>query len=75
MCNACYFLLKSELLIAQRQFGVECDLGLALIFLTADIIEGGGNYGFLNIQKGSENGKNHIGAATIRIGYAFNISK
>jgi hypothetical protein len=38
-------------------------------------IEGGGNYGFLNIQKGTENGKNNTGAATINIGYAHNIGR
>lgn len=38
-------------------------------------IEGGGNYGFLNIQKGTANGKNHTGAATVAIGYAYSIGK
>jgi hypothetical protein len=35
-------------------------------------IEGGGNYGFSNIQKATENGKNNTGAATVNIGYAYN---
>lgn len=34
-------------------------------------IEGGGNYGFLNIQKGTANGKNNTGAGTVDIGYAY----
>jgi hypothetical protein len=34
-------------------------------------IEGGGNYGFLNIQKGTANGKNETGAGTVAVGYAF----
>ena len=34
-------------------------------------IEGGGNYGFLNIQKGTDNGKNQIGAATVALGYGY----
>jgi hypothetical protein len=32
-------------------------------------LEGGGNYGFINIQKYAEDGTNYSGAATIRIGY------
>ncbi|MGB8490597.1 MAG: hypothetical protein WCE64_06020 [Bacteroidales bacterium] len=32
-------------------------------------IEGGGNYGFLPVQKDSENGINHTGAGTVTIGY------
>lgn len=34
-------------------------------------IEGGGNYGFLNIQKGSQNGTNNTGAATAVVGYRY----
>lgn len=34
-------------------------------------IEGGGNYGFLNIQKGTANGKNNAGAGTVAVGYSF----
>ncbi|MCW3466922.1 porin family protein [Chitinophaga nivalis] len=37
--------------------------------------EVGGNYGFLNIQKGTENGKNNIGAATVSLGYAYRLHK
>jgi hypothetical protein len=32
-------------------------------------IEGGGNYGVINIQKFKEDGKNYSGAATIHLGY------
>lgn len=53
-------------------FGIEGDLGFAINAGHSKLfIEGGGNYGFLNIQKGNENGKNHIGAATVRVGYAI----
>ncbi len=53
-------------------FGIEGDVGLALTMNNNKIfVEGGGNYGFLNIQKGTANGKNNIGAATVRVGYAF----
>ncbi len=52
-------------------FGIEGDVGIALNLKRDKIfLEGGGNYGFLNIQKGTENGKNQTGAATIRVGYA-----
>ncbi len=55
-------------------FGIEGDIGFAYNFNRSKIfIEGGGNYGFLNIQKGTENGKNHIGAGTVRVGYAMGI--
>jgi hypothetical protein len=33
-------------------------------------IEGGGNYGFIPIQKDAVNGKNNIGAGTVSVGYA-----
>lgn len=34
-------------------------------------IEGGANYGFLSIQKGSANGKNYTGAGVLTLGYAY----
>jgi hypothetical protein len=34
-------------------------------------IEGGGNYGFINIQKHASDGKNYTGAGTVQIGYAY----
>lgn len=64
--------IKSDL--HKGNFGVEGDLGFALNLTGSEIfIEGGANYGFINIQKGSENGKNNTGAATVRIGYAINL--
>ena len=52
--------------------GFEGNLGLAYIFGNSNIfIEGGGNYGLLNIQKGTANGKNNTGAATITAGYSY----
>lgn len=57
-------------------FGITGDVGAALHLNNGKLfLEGGGNYGFLNIQKGAENGKNHTGAATVRIGYALNLTK
>jgi len=58
--------------------GVEGNLGFAYKFQNASkkttgyiFVEGGGDYGFLNIQQGTANGKNTIGAGTASIGYAY----
>ncbi len=52
--------------------GLEGNLGLNYRIGSSNIfIEGGGNYGFLNIQKGTANGKNNAGAGTIDIGYRY----
>jgi len=57
-------------------FGVSGNLGFAYNFNKSNIfIEGGGNYGFLNIQKGTANGKNHTGAGTIALGYGYTFGK
>lgn len=57
-------------------FGISGNVGLAYLFGRNQVfVEGGGNYGFLNIQKGSANGKNNTGAATASIGYAYRIRK
>lgn len=53
-------------------FGVSGNVGLAYHFNKSHLfVEGGGNYGFLNIQQGSANGKNHTGAGTVGIGYGY----
>jgi len=36
-------------------------------------IEGGGNYGFMSIQKGTANGKNYTGAGVVTVGYAYTL--
>jgi hypothetical protein len=52
--------------------GVEGNVGLSYSFGPNSIfVEGGGNYGFRNIQKGTRNGKNNTGAATAVIGYCY----
>ncbi|MGN6540590.1 MAG: porin family protein [Ginsengibacter sp.] len=57
-------------------FGVSGNIGIAYNFTRSNIfLEGGGNYGFLNIQKGTANGKNNIGAGTVDIGYAYTFGK
>lgn len=56
--------------------GIEGNVGLNYSFGSNNIfIEGGGNYGFLNIQKGSQNGKNNTGAGTAVIGYSYSLHK
>jgi hypothetical protein len=46
--------------------GIYCKAGRGRLFL-----EGGGNYGFFNIQKINANGKNKTGAAVVTAGYEF----
>jgi len=62
--------IKSDL--HTTNFGIEGNIGFAYHLKSSYVfIEGGGNYGFLNIQKGTANGKNNIGAGTAAIGYAY----
>jgi hypothetical protein len=56
--------------------GVQAAVGLSYSIGSGKIfVEGGGNYGFMYIQKGDDHGKNNIGAGTILIGYAHNFRK
>jgi hypothetical protein len=56
--------------------GVEGNIGLNYrLGLSSIFIEGGGNYGFLNIQKGNANGKNNTGAALAALGYSYSFGK
>jgi Outer membrane protein beta-barrel domain len=57
-------------------FGVEGNVGLS--YKTGNsilFIEGGANYGFINIQKGTANGDNRTGAGTVTLGYAYCFGK
>lgn len=64
--------VKDEL--HKANFGAAANIGLAYKFGTSAIfIEGGGNYGFINIQKNSENGKNNTGAAVVVVGYMIQL--
>jgi hypothetical protein len=64
--------IKSEL--HSFNWGVEVNIGLAYHFDQHCIfLEGGGNYGFIPIQKDKANGQNNAGAATVRIGYAYTL--
>lgn len=57
-------------------FGVSGNVGFSYSFNKSNVfIEGGGNYGFLNIQKGTANGKNQTGAGTVGIGYGYTFGK
>jgi hypothetical protein len=57
-------------------FGVEGNIGLSYAFGQNNLFfEVGGNYGFLNIQKGTADGKNNTGAATIVLGYSYWLGK
>ncbi|MEO9146302.1 MAG: outer membrane beta-barrel protein [Ginsengibacter sp.] len=57
-------------------FGVSGNVGFAYNFAKSNIfIEGGGNYGFRDIQKGTANGKNRVGAGTVALGYAYTFGK
>lgn len=54
----------------QAGAGLERNLGPGKIFA-----EGGGNYGFITIQKNPANGQNHTGAGVIAFGYMFRFGK
>lgn len=67
--------IKSQL--NTTNFGVDGSVGIEYLMGKTKhdkiFFEIGGNYGFINIQKGSANGKNNTGAATIMLGYAYKI--
>jgi len=56
-------------------WGFEGNLGLQYQISAKNrvFIEGGGNYGLTNIQKDAIDGSNHIGAATVMIGYGYTL--
>lgn len=60
-------------------FGIDGHIGLSYALCHSKqqhlFVEAGGNYGFLNIQKGTANGKNNTGAAVATIGYSHSIGK
>jgi len=62
--------IKSDL--HSFNWGIAGNIGLMYRFGPHSIfVEGGGNYGFINIQKDPANGQNHTGAVVARIGYAY----
>ncbi len=51
-------------------FGIEGNIGLLYqCRATAIFAEAGGNYGFIDLQKNSQNGINHTGALIFRVGF------
>ncbi len=57
-------------------FGVEGNIGILYqMNSTAAFIEGGGNYGFIDLQKSSQNGINHTGALIFRIGVLISVRR
>jgi hypothetical protein len=66
--------IKSQL--NSFNFGAEGNVGISYKTGNGNIfVEGGFNYGFLNIQKGTANGKNNTGAATVSLGYAYTFGR
>ena len=56
----------------QGNFGIEGNLGLLYqLNSMAVFAEAGGNYGFIDLQKNSQNGINHTGALIFRVGLLF----
>jgi hypothetical protein len=56
-------------------FGVAGNLGLLYqVNSIAYFVEGGGNYGFIDLQKDSRNGVNHTGALIFRIGLLLKLN-
>lgn len=54
--------------------GISGHIGLDYKLLKGNLfIEGGGNYGLINIQKNEANGKNRTGAGIVVVGYQFQI--
>ncbi len=55
-------------------FGGQGAVGFELVMNSGKLfIEGGGNYGFIPIQKDEANGTNNAGAGTVTLGYLFNL--
>ncbi|KAA6323209.1 hypothetical protein EZS27_027329 [termite gut metagenome] len=56
--------------------GIQGDLGLSYqCNRNRFFLEVGGNYGFVRLQKDVSNGSNHIGSATITLGYAYRLGQ
>ncbi|MDP4128852.1 MAG: porin family protein [Bacteroidota bacterium] len=62
----------------KANFGADGNIGIAYMFgkdkVQKIFLEAGGNYGFINIQKGSDDGKNNTGAATVLLGYTYKLT-
>lgn len=57
-------------------FGIEGYLGFNYQMARNNVfVQGGGNYGLLNIQKNPDNGKSHVGAGVVVLGYSRQFGK
>ncbi len=60
-------------------FGIAANVGVSYSFGPTRrhtlFVEGGGNYGFIKIQKDDKNGNNNIGAGTVMLGYSFRVNR
>lgn len=62
--------------LKKMNFGIQAGVGLSLeVGKGYAFVEGGGNYGLVEIQKNPQvDGKDHTGAATVVVGYALRIN-
>jgi len=60
----------------KTNFGIQGNLGFSYVIGPGKVfLQGGGNYGLIDVQKIDNHGRSHIGAATINLGYSFDIRK
>ncbi|NLR66369.1 PorT family protein [Chitinophaga varians] len=61
--------------LKKANFGISGQVGVAyhVNSRSAIFIEGGGNYGFVKIQKDTKNGENNTGAGVVVLGYSYRI--
>jgi hypothetical protein len=59
----------------KANFGIDGNIELAYLFgadrMHKIFLKAGGNYGFIKIQKNTDDGKNNTGAATVLLGYTY----
>ena len=61
--------------ISRFNFGIIGSIGISCKVASRHriLLEGGGNYGLIDLQKNDAHGQNKIGAATLMVGYAFSL--
>lgn len=61
--------------LKSTNFGIQGGIGFSYNLNNGYLfIHGGGNYGLIDIQKNTQDGKNNTGAATVTVGYALRIN-
>ncbi|MEI9934607.1 MAG: porin family protein [Ferruginibacter sp.] len=64
--------VKSSL--QSTNYGIEGAIGISYAFGNSNVfIEGGGNYGFVTIQKDAADGQDKTGAASVLVGYSYKL--